>query len=293
MNKIPLNSIQKLTGICLLFILLFLYGDHVPVSQTDRKAHVSESTRPAPSPRIITRIPDFFEVNLGQTDKTVKFLSKGKSHTLFLTPTGAILNLAGVEESKKKPVPSGEIPLPQLEYTPISLLLAGSNPAPEIEGINKLPGVSNYLKGNDPDKWQRNVPHFEMVKYSDVYQGIDLVYHTRQGNLEYDFIVASGADPGKIRLKIEGSEMLHKDASGNLVLQTRLGDLLIKAPVTYQEVGKEKKYIASNYEIEGDLISIRLDPYDRTRPLIIDPELVFSTYLGGSATEERIRYRHR
>ncbi len=285
MKKISPDSIPGLASLCLLFILLFLYGDHGPFSQTDRKTNVSESVRPVPSPRIITKIPDYFEANLGQTHETVKFLSKGRSHTLFLTPSGAVLSLTGTKEKEEKAVPSGEKPLPETEHAQISLLLEGSNPAPEIEGINKLPGVSNYLKGNDPGKWRRNVPHYAMVKYSDVYEGIDLVYHTRQGNLEYDFIVASGADPGKIRLRIEGSEMLKKDASGNLELQTSLGDLLIKAPVTYQEVGKEKKYIASDYEIEGDLISIRLDSYDRTRPLIIDPELAFSTYLGGSATE--------
>jgi hypothetical protein len=286
MEMITPKPTSRLPGFGLLIILLLMYGDQVTVVQTDMEQEVRESWLSDQTRAIITQRPAYFERNIGQTHESVKYLSRGKHHTLFLTPERAVLSLTGTRDKEVSPLTAGRKRVPELAYTDLSFKLTGSNPESEIVGINKLTGRSNYLIGNDPDKWQKNVPHYEMVKYSNVYDGIDLVYHNRRGNLEYDFIVAPGADPGKIRLKITGAEEMEEDASGNLVLQTTLGDVMIKAPETYQEINGQKEYIASNFIIgEGGQISVRLDPYDESRLLVIDPELVYSSYLGGGDSD--------
>ena len=286
MEMITPKPTSRLTGFGLLIILLLMCGDQVTVMLPDQEPDVSGSWLSNSTRTIVPHIPIYFEMNMGQTHESVKYLSRGKSHTLFLTPTKAVLSLTGTREQADVLDPVANRQPPALEYTKLSLQLAGSNPESKIEGINKLDGRSNYLIGNDPARWQKNVPHYEMVKYSNVYEGIDLVYHTRKGNLEYDFVVAPGADPGKIRLNITGAEEMMEDASGNLVLKTGLGDVMIKAPETYQEIDGEKEYIASDFEIdEGGQVTFRLDPYDESKPLVIDPELLYSTYLGGGDSD--------
>lgn len=276
------KTTQKLSGFCLLVFLLLMYGDQVTVVSSYQQTVVSKSIVSDPLRSIASQIPVYFEINMGQTHESVKYLSRGKFHTLFLTPTKAILSLTGIREQADVLDPVANRQVPVLECTELSLQLAGANAESKIEGINKLDGRSNYLIGNDPARWQKNVPHYEMVRYSSVYNGIDLVYHTRKGNLEYDFVVAPGADPGKIRFNITGAEEMIEDASGNLVLKTGLGDVMIKAPETYQEINGTKEFIASNFEIDNNgQIAFRLDPYNESYPLVIDPELLFSTYLGG------------
>jgi len=264
----------KFTGFVLIFILSLLSGDDQTIlTSHDLEKDIMGSLIQDLSQSFIQSIPSSFERNMGQTHGSVKYLSRGRRHTLFLTSDRAILSLAGPMSTTQ-------------EHTELCFQLAGSKQVTEINGINKLKGKSNYLIGNDPDRWQKNVPHYEMVKYSQVYDGIDLVYHNRKGNLEYDFMVAPGADPGKIRLDITGAEGIKQDTSGNLVLQTTLGDVMIKAPETYQEMDGQKEYIASKFELEeGGHISVRLDQYDESKLLVIDPELVYSTYLGGGESE--------
>ena len=249
--------------------------------------HLKQDT-PVPRPPdrknvIISNIPDYFEINMGQANDSVRFLFRGKNYALFLTPGSAILRVTGSGKNTEQLYPDGKKQDPTSENIWLSFQLTGSNPEPEIQGVNKLRSRSNYLTGGDPDKWQKNVPHYEMVKYSNIYDGIDLVYHNRKNSLEYDFIVAPGADPGRIHFSITGAEWISEDESGNLLLHTRLGEVMIKTPQTYQEFNGKKEYIASDYEIDdGTNISIKLNPYDRSKTLIIDPELLFSSYLGGN-----------
>src|SRR5205823_149116 len=117
----------------------------------------------------------------------------------------------------------------------IRIGLAGANSAPQVTGHDELPGKSNYFIGNDPKKWRTNVPHYGKVKYEAVYPGVDLVYYGNQGKLEYDFVVAPGADPGSVTLEFEGTRNLHIDA-GELVLGVERGELRQPKPVIYQEV---------------------------------------------------------
>jgi Bacterial Ig-like domain (group 3)/Beta-propeller repeat len=237
-----------------------------------------------------------FEANRGQTDSQVKFLTRGFGYAVFLTPREAVLVLrappasddaslpilsgpgprAGVEHSRKHPAERGA--------AVVRLNLVGANPEPEVEGLEPLSGKVNYFIGNEPGKWRTAVPTYAKVKYRDVYPGVDLVYYGAQRRLEYDFIVAPGADPARIRLAVSGVDTLRMDATGDLVLRTSSGALRLHKPLIYQEVGGVRREVAGNYVLRGRRqAGIRVAAYDARRPLVIDPGLSYSTYLGGSA----------
>ena len=189
------------------------------------------------------------------------------------------------------------------------MTLEGANPSPAIDGAEPLPGIVNYFIGNDPAKWRTNIPTYAKVQYQEAYPGIDLAYYGNQGKLEYDFIVAPGADPGQIRLAFEGASAMHLAESGDLVLATELGDVRVQKPLVYQvDPDGHQMLVAGNYIVERNgrrrahrpsvlspqpstlcsphnsalpQVGIQLAAYDRTKPLVIDPVLLYSTYLGG------------
>ena len=168
------------------------------------------------------RFPLSFEANQGQIDSRVKFLSRGSGYSLFLTPTEAVMTLkSSSREFQARAAANGFLQRrsgadlrdePAVQETVLRMKLVGANPAPKIWGLDELSGKSNYFIGRDPKKWRRNVPTYAKVNYKHVYAGVDLVYHGTQGKLEYDFVVAPGADPGVIGLRFEGAERLQIDA---------------------------------------------------------------------------------
>ena len=172
------------------------------------------------------------------------------------------------------------------------MTLVNANPQSQAAGHDALPGKSNYFIGNDPAKWRTNIPTYAKVKYEGVYPGVDLVYYGNQGQLEYDFVVAPGADPGLVTLAFEGAREVHIDARGELVLGVEGGEVRQHKPVVYQEVAGVKQEVAGRYVMKGTRqVGFRVAAYDPSRPLIIDPVLVYSTYLGGSGGDERLRHR--
>ncbi|MCZ6479418.1 MAG: SBBP repeat-containing protein, partial [candidate division NC10 bacterium] len=233
------------------------------------------------------KLPLSFEVNNGQTDAQVKYLARGRGYTLFLTGTEAVLVLknqpsalsdqqsARKEHTKKTQSPS---------RTVLRMQLVGANPHPKVVGLNKLPGKSNYFIGNDPQKWRTNIPTYAKVRYGDVYPNVDLVYYGNQRQLEYDLVVAPGADPKAITLAFEGADKLEINDQGDLVLQTVAGQVIQHAPVIYQEINGVKQAINGHYVLRGkDHVGIQVGPYDATTPLVIDPVvLTYSSYLGGN-----------
>jgi len=165
--------------------------------------------------------------------------------------------------------------------------LIGGASAPSVSGEKPLAGRSNYFLGSDPSKWRKGVPHYGRVSLRDVYPGITLSYYGNQNQLEYDFVVSPGADPRRIRLGVEGAERIRLDGGGNLVLVTKAGDVVQKKPVAYQEVEGVKRPVESQYRIVGRKeVRLTVGAYDSQYPLVIDPLLVYSTYLGGSAIDE-------
>jgi hypothetical protein len=222
-------------------------------------------------PTDFSRLPLTFEANRGQADGQVQFLARESGYTVFLTGTGAVLALAPNPTTKQ-----GNL---------LRLNFTGANPAAQAVGLDEQPGKVNYLHGNDPTKWQVNVPTFAQIQYQGIYPGIDLVYYGSQQQLEYDFRVAPGADPRAIQLAVTGPASPSVDAQGNLVLHTPGGDLVQHKPVIYQEGASGRQEVAGGFVVQGSQVRFAVGSYDPSRALIIDPVLSYSTYLGGSGTD--------
>ncbi len=229
-----------------------------------------------------------FEANRGQTDGRVKFLSRGPGYTLFLTPRETVLVLskkdrdAGTRKTKRalREKTAGT------QRIALRMRLIGANPSPGITGLDKLPGKSNYLIGKDRSKWRTNVPRYAKVWYDEVYPGIDVLYYGKQRQLEFDFIVAPGSDPKAITLGFEGAERIEIDDAGDLVLHTAGGQVRQHKPVVYQEVRGVRKEIRGGYVLKNkNTVGFKLAGYDKARPLVIDPILSYSTYLGGNGSD--------
>ena len=252
------------------------------------QASVPPSRTVADAQSVYGHLPLSFEANQGQTDPQVKFLSRGQGYNLFLTSTEAVLTLTSLDRTIGK---GSEVEDPRLSnetrQSVLRMGLVGANPAPAISGRDALPGKANYFIGNDPHRWRTNVPTYMKVHYKDVYPGIDLVFYGNQRQLEYDFIVAPGADLTPITFSLDGSDQLTVDAKGDLVLRFGDSDLRLQKPVVYQMVNGFKQPIPGNYRLEDQHhIGFQVAVYDRSKPLIIDPTLAYSTYLGGSGGDQ-------
>ncbi len=238
------------------------------------------------------KLPLRFEANQGQTDEDVKFLSRGKGYTMFLTSGGAVMAMRASGPENKHPGALGEREsrrsqraTESVRSTLLRMNLVGANRVARVVGGEELPGKSNYFIGNDPSKWRIAVPNYDRVKYESVYSGVDLVYYGHQGELESDFIVAAGADAGAIRLRIEGAKRVKINRQGDLELKMNGGEVVLGKPLVYQGGGgeTEKHIIAGRYTVKGrGEIGFEVASYDKREPLIIDPVLRYSTYLGGN-----------
>jgi hypothetical protein len=226
-------------------------------------------------------LPLSFEENQGKAHNAVRYLSRGHGYTLFLTSTEAALGLR--RESAKRPgEPGGNEPAPTANEV-IRLKCIGANPEAKITGIDELPGKSNYFIGNDPAKWRTDVPNYAKVKIEDIYPGIDLVYYGNQRQLEYDWIVKPGADPKVIRFAVEGKASPKLDSQGNLILDEE-GEVRLNRPMIYQAGTGSRTEIAGGYVLAGNReVFFKLDKYDPLLPLVIDPVLSYSTFLGGDS----------
>ncbi len=214
-----------------------------------------------PSPLTNLSRPLSFEPNRGQADQQVEFLAHGLNYKLFVSQGEAVI-IAGHEVVRMQPV--------------------AANRATRGELIDPLPGISNYFIGNDPAKWRTNVPTYSRVRYASVYPGIDLIYYGNQRQLEYDFVVQPGGDPRRIALVFESKTAPALNSDGELVLHTSSGDLTWHKPVAYQEIGGKREAVHCAYLRKGKRLAFEVGAYDRTKPLVIDPVIVYSTYLGGS-----------
>jgi len=202
-----------------------------------------------------------FEPNLGQAAPAARFVARGGGYTMLLSAKEAVfLSPAGAVHMK----------------------LTGATANAVARPIGRLPSVTNYYLGSDPQSWHPGVPNYERVQFDDVYPGIDLVYYAVQQRLEYDFVVHPGADPDRIRMAWTGVDSMRIDPAGDLVLLAHGHELRQRQPVVYQELDGHRVQIAGRYRIgkHGEVL-LALAAYDRRSPLIVDPVLVYSTYLGG------------
>ncbi|MBD2547475.1 DUF7948 domain-containing protein [Planktothricoides raciborskii] len=225
------------------------------------------------------KIPLSFEANQGQTDAQVNFLSRGNGYGVFLTPTEAVLSLRNpdtpaTDNSGDNQTASGTV---------LRMELVGANAASQATGLEELATKSNYLKGNDSSQDLMDIPNYAQVKYENVYSGIDVIYYGNQRQLEYDFVVAPGADPNNIALNFQGADKVEIDAQGDLVLPTAGGEVRFYKPVIYQEVNGERQEVSGSYVIKNNQqVGFQVGSYDVSKTLIIDPVLSYSTYLGGN-----------
>jgi hypothetical protein len=231
-----------------------------------------------------------FEENEGQTAGEVRYVSNGRGYELFLTPQETVVAM-------QTTLPMNLSALHRVAYfrslrqarlagrmTVLRMGLEGANLEATISGIEPLPGKVNYFLGNKPEHWQTNIPTYSRVKYAQVYPGVDLEFYGNQRNLEYDFVVAPGADPKAIALTLKGARKVGVDSKGDLILSLADGQVIFQKPVLYQNVRGQRKQIEGGYALAGkQRVTFAVAEYDRSEPLIIDPVLNYSTYLGGSA----------
>jgi len=235
------------------------------------------------------KLPLAFEANRGQTDKRVRFLARGSGYGVFLTGQEALLALHA-ESSVDSATLRNRVHRSSSPKTDVlQMKLVGASPSAEPKGVEPLSGTVNYFRGNDPSRWQSGVPTFAKVEFPAVYPGIDLVYYGDQGQLEYDFVVAANADPGTIRLHLAGAARLRLDTSGDLTVRAKNGRIVFHRPVVYQEGNGGRRQVDGRFKLlANNSVGFTVGNYDHARPLVIDPALVYSTYLGGSYQEEAL-----
>jgi uncharacterized protein (TIGR03437 family) len=255
---------RALRAILVLAIILVSFG----LSGSRASAGPFENKRPAapqrPLPGSASRpeakllsVPLSFEPNQGQAGSAVEFLSRGSGYALLFS--------------------AGEVILNREPANTLRMSLIGADATVRAVGLARQPGVVNYFIGNDPENWRTGIPTYGKVEYPQVYPGVDLVFYGNQRQLEYDFIVAPGADASRIAWRIQGARA-RADGNGNLVLRGPVG---FQKPVLYQMDGDKKVLVAGSFAVAGDQVRFRIGSYDHSRALVIDPVLSYASYLGG------------
>jgi uncharacterized protein (TIGR03437 family) len=261
------GSPARTAGIILLSSVLWsVTAGHIFGDSPQNPAHVK------PAKAALLAAPLSFEANQGQSDSQVKFLSRGDGYSLFLTSNEVVFSLR---------TPFGVKAPPSV----FRMELLGADRKAQVSGADLLPGAANYYIGNDPKKWRSGIGAYGKVKYRGIYPGIDAVFYGNQRQLEYDFVVAPGADPKRISLGVTGATP-RLDIEGNVLLKLADGDLALRKPVAYQIIDGGKTTVDAGYTISGGKVRFRLGKYDRAQTLVIDPVFTYLTYLGGSGPDQ-------
>jgi hypothetical protein len=216
------------------------------------------------------KLPLSFEPNHGQANRTAKFLSRGSSYLLLLNSTQATLVLSGPKSSEQ-----------------LRMRLVNSDPAAQITSEAKQEGVSNYLIGSNRNKWHTDVPNYSRVRVANAYPGIDVLYYgSDQQRLEFDFVVKPGADEKQIVLDFAGAESLRIDEDGGLRLKMKNAEILQPAPTIYQQVEGERKSVNGRFVLIGPhSVKFEVADFDRSRELVIDPEILYASFHGGNGDD--------
>jgi hypothetical protein len=271
---------------------LFLTGNEAVLALRNRVEMANDKRQMAKSGRRPFRL-----AHQGSAD----LFSKSVAFPALLPTAEQFRETFAAREETPVPSPESQAQAPAV----FRMKLVGANPHAKVTGLEELPGKSNYFIGNDPKKWRTKVPNYAKVKYKDVYPGVDLVYYGNEGQLEYDFLVAPGADPRQIALDLgtalapsKGTDKrypLRIDPNGELVVGTDGGEVIFHKPVVYQrradngqmtkhqgQKSEDEDFLDAHYVLRGIRVTFEVADYDKTRPVVIDPVLVYSTYLGGS-----------
>ena len=269
----------------------------ISFSSTNNKSEFSQLTISQ-----LGNMPLAFTQNMGQWDKKIKFRADAGGATMWFASDGAYYQFtrtipkddaqlgpvdpmwaSGRQTASSAPGVMGQEPK-EYETMMIKANFVGANPNPVMSGFEMMEYKCNYFIGNDPNEWHTDVPNYTAVFYEQVYDGIDLKYYGNGKQMEYDFIVSPGADFSQIRIQYEGAESVTVNANGELVVETEWGEVVEQRPVVYQLQDGVRKAVEGEYLLVSDnSFGFELDSgYDPALPLVIDPVLVYSTYLGGS-----------
>jgi hypothetical protein len=280
----------RYVGILAATTVFFAPGLMAQRSRVDLGPRLISNTVSNPAPKtslpqimqVTSGLPLVFEPNLGQTAAKARYLTRAPGMTSYLTDRGNVMVLSRRRDASD---PLDPHKTPEIEQTVVRMDLEGSHAPQHFEGLEKVESISNYFIGNLPSKWVTNVPNYRKVRASGVYPGIDLVYYGDGRELEYDFVVRPGANPGSIHLAYEGADSLTTDQEGNLLIATGLGTLVQRKPLVYQEINGERREVQASYSIRAGKVEFALANWDRRRALVIDPVLEYSTYLGGTGAD--------
>jgi hypothetical protein len=286
----PLKALRAKNAIGSLLAAFSFIIPTIPIAAKTITPHQPDAATKSKALAVYNQLPLSFEANRGQVEGQVDFLARGRGYNLFLTPTEAVLSLhpmaskRAIAKPRLNPKPQ---PIIGDRTAVLRFQLVGSNPQAKAVGQQQLVSKSNYLTGDNTNHWQINIANYAKVQYREVYPGIDLVYYGNQGQLEYDFVVAPGANPQNIRFRVAGASRLEIDRQGNLLLHTPDGFIRQHKPVIYQQINGKKKNIAGNYVLLGkEEVGFEVATYNRRSALVIDPVVSYSTYLGGSQRDK-------
>lgn len=269
----------------------------LPQSHSLTRSHVSKISR---------RLPLYFEANTGQAGEQVKFISRGRGYSLSLAANEVLMSLQHSPEAKpaksRQASRAGNLdhdtglhPRSQRLETVIRMKFVGATTRPEIIGTDQLPGKSHYFIGNDQKRWQKNIPQYAKVRYEEIYPGIDVIFYGNQSQLEFDFIVAPGVNPDIIQMAFEGADKIDIDKDGHLTLQSPGGSIRVKKPFIYQEQNGVRQEVSGRYLLNppsekenprSSVVAFELASYDARKPLVIDPGLEFSTFVGSNGLDD-------
>ena len=272
MTRVSVGLLAGLICAGALLFALLTFGHYVGIGDRDSGAAADSQ---ADLSRQYGQLPLRFEANRGQASGTIKFLARGPGYTMALGADGAVLSLADTKGSGGVPATG--------DSAVVGMHLVGGNPDPVVSGANQLPGSSNYMVGADRERWRTDVPSFAQVHYKSVYPGVDMVYRGNQTELQYDLIVAPGSDPGQIAIGFRGSERLSINEAGELLIHAPGKTIRQKRPILYQGDGADRRRVDGRYVLQdsGRRVGFQVGAYDRSRPLVIDPTIAYSTPLGG------------
>ncbi len=294
------NIFLTVTGLTALLVLLgicFFTGDPNSPGEENPDRLRNQEAEPIPAAKRqiqnpLKNQPLYFEANQGQCDATVKFLSRGKGFVLFLASEGTVFTFRNldlgfrVENELRQADLNQQSEIRNHQSAAVHMHLVNANAPGTIEGLNPLPTRVNYFIGNDPAKWRSGVPTFARVAYREIYPGIDLIYYGNPGEVEFDFLVSPGADPERIELAFEGTDSLEFTEEGALLLHAQHSVLQVLPPRIFQEINSVKHPVDGHYVFRGkNRVGFELASYAVAYPLVIDPVLSFSSYLGGSAND--------
>ncbi len=279
---------------------VLIAGLLISVAATSDSQSAHQSTQLAEYGMRLSSSPLAFTKNLGQWPDSILFRADGNGATMWLTATGAYYQLfKRIPGDAKSPMgyvrqdnALNQIGRCSPERDSIETILIkasfiGANPTPNVEGDNEISYKCNFFLGNDSCTWRTDVPNYTSTVYRNLYSGIDLKYYGNGRQMEYDFVVAPGADYSQIRIRYDGAISMSVGGSGELVIETEYGSIIERSPVVYQIEDGKRRELAAEYTLcGGNSFGFSLSSeYNADFAVIIDPVLVYSTYLGGSSFE--------